>query len=101
MKRLPRTLDAIEVRVLGCLLEKEQATPDYYPMTVNAVLQACNQKTNRHPVMELTPPEVQDALDRLFNEDVFAWRSCAPAGPPSGSRTSTGAGTSRRRRRPS
>ncbi len=75
MKRLPRTLDAIEIRVLGCLLEKEQATPDYYPMTVNAVLQACNQKTNRFPVMKLTPSEVQDALDRLFNEDVFAWRS--------------------------
>jgi uncharacterized protein YceH (UPF0502 family) len=40
MKRLPRTLDAVEIRVLGALLEKEQATPDYYPMTVRAVAQA-------------------------------------------------------------
>lgn len=77
MKRLPRTLDALEIRVLGCLLEKEQATPEYYPMTVNSVTQACNQKTNRHPVMSLTQAEVQDGLDRLFNEDVFAWRSRA------------------------
>jgi uncharacterized protein YceH (UPF0502 family) len=77
MKRLPRTLDAIEIRVLGCLLEKEQATPEYYPMTVNSVTQACNQKTNRHPVMALTQANVQDGLDRLFNEDVFAWRSRA------------------------
>lgn len=77
MKRLPRTLDALEIRVLGCLLEKEQATPEYYPMTVNSVTQACNQKTNRHPVMSLSQAEVQDGLDRLFNEDVFAWRSRA------------------------
>ncbi len=77
MKRLPRTLDAVEIRVLGCLLEKEQATPDYYPMTVNSVAQACNQKTNRHPVMALDQSEVQNGLDRLFNEDVFAWRSRA------------------------
>ncbi|MDH3403646.1 MAG: YceH family protein [Acidobacteriota bacterium] len=77
MKRLPRTLDAVEIRVLGVLLEKEQATPDYYPMTANAVTQACNQKTNRDPVMALTPAAVRDGLERLFNEDVFAWRSRA------------------------
>lgn len=75
MKRLPRTLDPVELRVLGALLEKEQATPAYYPMTVNSLVQACNQKTNREPVMALAENEVQAALDRLFEEDVFAWRS--------------------------
>ncbi len=75
MKRLPRTLSPAEIRVLGSLLEKEQATPDYYPMTVNAVTNACNQKTNRDPVMNLSTTEVQSTLDLLFNEDVLAWRS--------------------------
>jgi len=75
MKRIPRTLSAVEIRVLGALLEKEQATPDYYPMTVNAVAHACNQKTNRDPVVNLSGEEVQAALDQLFNEDVLAWRS--------------------------
>ncbi len=45
--RTIRELDATEVRVLGALLEKEQATPDYYPMTINALIAACNQKSNR------------------------------------------------------
>jgi uncharacterized protein YceH (UPF0502 family) len=75
MKRLPRTLDAVEIRVLGALLEKEQATPDYYPMTVRAVAQAASQKTNREPVMALDETDTQAALDRLFQEDVLAWRS--------------------------
>jgi len=77
MKRLPRTLDETEIRVLGALLEKEQATPDYYPMTVNGLTAACNQKTNRDPVMQLSEATVQETLDHLFNEDVFAWRSRA------------------------
>jgi uncharacterized protein len=74
MKRLPRPLDPLEIRVLGALLEKEQATPAYYPMTVAGLMQACNQKTNRAPVVELTADQVQATLDRLFQEDVFAWR---------------------------
>ncbi len=69
-----RPLDPIEIRVLGALLEKEQATPDYYPMTINAVIAACNQKSNRDPVMQLTETQVVEALDRLF-QDVLAWRS--------------------------
>ena len=69
-----RELDTIEVRVLGALLEKEQATPDYYPMTINALIAACNQKSNREPVTELTETEVVEALDRL-RKDVLAWRS--------------------------
>lgn len=69
-----RKLDAVEARVLGALLEKEQTTPDQYPLTANAVIAACNQKTNRDPVMQLTETQVVEALDRMF-EDVLVWRS--------------------------
>jgi len=72
--RVPRRLDAIEVRVLGSLLEKEQTNPESCPLTVNAVLAACNQKTNREPVLELTEDQVVTALDRL-RADVLAWRT--------------------------
>ncbi len=65
-------LDAVEVRVLGCLLEKQQATPEYYPLTVNALVAACNQRSNRDPVTELSEAEVRQALDRLRG-DVLAW----------------------------
>jgi uncharacterized protein YceH (UPF0502 family) len=70
--RLPKTLDSVEARVLGALLEKEQATPEYYPLTVNALVAACNQKSNREPVMELESSDVLDALNRL-HEDVMVW----------------------------
>ena len=69
-----RPLDPIEVRVLGTLLEKEQTTPDHYPMTINGLINACNQKTNREPVTSLTETEVVEALDRL-RLDVLTWRS--------------------------
>jgi uncharacterized protein YceH (UPF0502 family) len=72
MKRLPRPLDPVEIRVLGSLLEKETTTPDQYPLTVPALVAACNQKTNRDPVLELAPREVEDALARL-KSDVFVW----------------------------
>ena len=72
--RTPRQLDALEIRVLGVLLEKEQTTPEAYPLTVNAVLAGCNQKTNRDPVMELTETQVVDALERL-RQEVLVWRS--------------------------
>ena len=72
--RTIRELDATEVRVLGALMEKEQATPDYYPMTVNALIAACNQKSNREPVTELTETEVVEVLDSL-RRDVLAWRN--------------------------
>lgn len=58
-------LSAIEARVLGCLIEKEATTPEQYPLTENAVVVAANQKTNREPVMELTPGEVGHALRQL------------------------------------
>ncbi len=72
--RTIRQLDETEIRVLGTLLEKERTTPDYYPMTVNALLAACNQKSNREPVTSLSETEVVESLDRL-RRDVLAWRS--------------------------
>jgi len=69
-----RKLDEVEIRVLGVLLEKEQTTPEHYPLTTLGVLGGCNQKTNREPVMELTETQVTEALDRL-REDVLVWRS--------------------------
>jgi len=64
-QRLPRPLDADEIRVLGCLLEKEQATPEYYPLTLNALVAACNQRSNRMPVLNLSDREVHAAAERL------------------------------------
>jgi hypothetical protein len=62
---MERLLDEIEVRVLGCLVEKDLATPEYYPLTLNALTNACNQKSNRAPVMLLEDTDVVRALDRL------------------------------------
>jgi uncharacterized protein YceH (UPF0502 family) len=56
-------LDAAEARVLGALLEKEIATPEYYPLSVNALVNACNQKSNREPVVNYDESTVEDALD--------------------------------------
>lgn len=67
-------LNEHQIRVLGALLEKEQATPEYYPLTVNALIAACNQKSNRDPVTTLTETEVVDALDALA-KDTLVWRS--------------------------
>lgn len=63
-----RQLDEVEVRVLGALLEKQQTTPEYYPLTMNALLAAGNQKSNREPVMELSENDVSEALERLRDE---------------------------------
>lgn len=57
--------DAIELRVLGCLLEKQRTTPDAYPLTLNALRLACNQTTNRDPVLDLDDAAVREALGRL------------------------------------
>ena len=54
-----------EVRVLGSLIEKDITTPEYYPLSLNALVNACNQKTNREPVMQLDEDAVRDALDGL------------------------------------
>lgn len=58
-------LDPVAVRVLGALAEKELATPDYYPLTLNALVTACNQKTGRDPVMQLSDDDALQALDAL------------------------------------
>ncbi|WP_024552528.1 YceH family protein [Franconibacter helveticus 513] len=58
-------LSALQARVIGSLLEKQVTTPEQYPLSVNSVVAACNQKTNREPVMNLTEREVQETLDEL------------------------------------
>ncbi len=58
-------LSVLELRVIGCLIEKEFATPDIYPLSLNALLNACNQRSNRAPVMEVEAPEVEAAIERL------------------------------------
>jgi uncharacterized protein YceH (UPF0502 family) len=58
-------LTEIEVRVLGSLIEKDITTPEYYPLSLNALVNACNQKSNRDPVMQLEEEAVRDALDGL------------------------------------
>ena len=68
-----RELDAVELRVLGSLVEKQLSTPEYYPLTLNALVAACNQKSNREPVMELNESEIQRSLDRLQDEKLV-WK---------------------------
>jgi uncharacterized protein YceH (UPF0502 family) len=58
-------LHAIELRVLGALIEKESTTPEYYPMTLNSLVAACNQKTNRWPVTEYSDDDLMAGLDGL------------------------------------
>ncbi len=70
-------LNDIEIRVLGCLIEKEAATPDNYPLSINAVLTAANQKTNRFPVLQLSEGEVQNAVDSLARHTLVGSRSGA------------------------
>jgi uncharacterized protein len=60
-----KPLNEIEVRVLGCLIEKELTTPENYPLSLNALTNACNQKSNREPVMALAEADVVRALDKL------------------------------------
>jgi hypothetical protein len=57
--------DAVEIRVLGCLIEKQRTTPDVYPLTLNALRLACNQSTNRDPVVDYDDSTVRAGLDRL------------------------------------
>lgn len=61
----PHDFSAIETRVLGALIEKELSTPDHYPLSLNALTAACNQSSNREPVMALDEREVSGALDTL------------------------------------
>ncbi len=59
--------DAVEIRVLGCLIEKQRTTPDAYPLSLNALRLACNQATNRDPVVTYEEREIKAALDRMSN----------------------------------
>lgn len=62
---LPYRLNAAQARVLGALMEKEATTPDYYPLSLNALVNACNQRSNREPVMDLEEEDVRTALRNL------------------------------------
>jgi len=67
---MPQTLTPIEARILGALVEKQLTTPEYYPLTLNALVNACNQKNNREPVMSLTETEVTNALENLRDRNL-------------------------------
>ncbi len=67
-------LTALEARVVGALIEKEITTPDQYPLSLNALIAACNQKTNRDPILELTAHVVQETLDGLVKAHVVSDR---------------------------
>ncbi|HSX61221.1 MAG TPA: DUF480 domain-containing protein [Tahibacter sp.] len=72
-------LEPIEARVLGCLVEKAATTPEVYPLTLNAVVSACNQKSNRDPVLELEPGAVGHALRQLEGKRFVAGSMSARA----------------------
>ncbi|MFT5389859.1 MAG: hypothetical protein ACI8PT_000039 [Gammaproteobacteria bacterium] len=71
-------LDPVDLRVIGSLIEKEFATPDYYPMTTAGLANACNQKTSREPVTAYTDAEIASALERLIEKGLVRERN--PAG---------------------
>lgn len=73
------TLNEIETRVLGSLIEKEITTPEYYPMTLNALTNACNQKSNREPVMNLSEKDVLAAIDTLRDKKL-SWQFSSVGG---------------------
>jgi len=69
-----------EARVIGCLIEKEITTPDQYPLSLNALTNACNQKTNRDPVLELSESEVQRTVDALMKKYMVSDKSAGYGG---------------------
>ena len=71
---------ANEARVIGCLLEKEITTPDQYPLSLNALTNACNQKTNRDPVLELSESDVQQSVDSLMKKYMVSDKSAGYGG---------------------
>ncbi|MGH8583972.1 MAG: YceH family protein [Gammaproteobacteria bacterium] len=68
-------LDTVEARVIASLIEKAITTPDQYPLSINALTNACNQKSNRHPVMQVTEATVQSALGRLVKRHLVIQKS--------------------------
>ena len=71
------TLTPVEARILGCLVEKERTTPDQYPLSMNSLITACNQKTSRHPVMELDETEVSNCIYDLREKSLVWQRASA------------------------
>jgi len=72
---MPLELNAHEARVIGCLIEKQITTPDQYPLSLNALTNACNQKSNRHPVLQLEEREVQAVVDGLIKRQLVLEKS--------------------------
>ena len=72
---LKTELTVLEARVIGCLIEKQITTPDQYPLSLNALVNACNQKSNRDPVMDLDEPAVQQILDGLSKKHLILEKS--------------------------
>ena len=68
-------LTAIEARVIGCLIEKAITTPDQYPLSINALTNACNQKSNRDPILDLNERTVQETVDALAKKHLVMERS--------------------------
>jgi len=73
-------LNTIEARIIGCLIEKEITTPDQYPLSLNALTNACNQKTSREPVMELSEAIVQQSVDSLMKKYLVSDKSAGYGG---------------------
>ena len=67
---MPTILNEVEVRVLGSLVEKQVTTPEYYPLTLNSLTLACNQKNNRHPVTSLSEATVAEAIESLRDKNL-------------------------------
>ena len=67
---MDKLLNEVEARIVGCLIEKEATTPEYYPLTLNALVAACNQKSNRFPVVEYDEKTVSQALEDLREKNI-------------------------------
>ena len=75
-------LSEVAARALGCLLEKELSTPDAYPLTLNGLVNACNQRSNRDPIMALSSSEVEVGVDELRVQKLAVWFSGAESRVP-------------------
>ncbi len=71
------TLSLNEARIIGCMLEKEATTPDQYPLTLNSLKNACNQKSNREPVLSLSDNEIKQTVDQLLQKRLLQEESSA------------------------
>ena len=72
---MPLELSVLEARVIGCLIEKQVATPDQYPLSLNALVNACNQRSNRDPVLNLEERDVQACVDVLMRKQLVLEKS--------------------------